>query len=144
MATHIPRRDELTSDWHVIDAEGKVLGRLAARAAVLLMGKHKPHYTPFLPCGDHFVVVNAAKVHLTGRKEQDKVYRRYSGYPGGLKEINVAKLRATRPERIIEEAIVGMLPKTRLGKRMAGNLRVYRGPQHPHAAQKPKAAVIAR
>ena len=144
MSTHIPRPNELTSDWHVIDAEGKVLGRLAARAAVLLMGKHKPLYTPFLPCGDHVVVVNAAKVHLTGRKEQDKVYRRYSGYPGGLKEINVAKLRATRPERIIEEAIVGMLPKTKLGKRMAGNLRVYRGPQHPHAAQKPKAAVIAR
>jgi large subunit ribosomal protein L13 len=144
MSTHIPHPDELTSDWHVIDAEGQVLGRLAARAAVLLMGKHKPHYTPFLPCGDHVVVVNAAKVHVTGRKEQDKVYRRYSGYPGGLKEINVAKLRATRPERIIEEAITGMLPKTKLGKRMAGNLRVYRGPQHPHAAQKPKATVIAR
>jgi large subunit ribosomal protein L13 len=105
---------------------------------VMLMGKHKPDYTPFLPTGDHVVVINAAKVKLTGRKEQDKVYRRYSGYPGGLKETNAAKIRATRPERLVEEAIRGMLPKTKLGKRMAKRLRVYRGAQHPHAAQKPQ------
>jgi large subunit ribosomal protein L13 len=138
MATHIPGPEELTSNWYVLDAEGQVLGRLASRAAVLLTGKHKPDYTPFLPTGDHVVVINAAKVKLTGRKEQDKVYRRYSGYPGGLKEVRAGKLRATRPERIVEEAILGMLPKNKLGKRIAGRLRVYRGPQHPHAAQKPE------
>ena len=138
MATHIPRPEELKSDWHLLDADGRILGRLASRAAVLLMGKHKPSYTPFLPCGDHVVVVNAAKVRLTGRKEQQKIYRRYSGYPGGLKEATAAKVRATRPERLVEEAIRGMLPKNKLGKRIAGNLRVYRGPQHPHSAQKPQ------
>ena len=138
MSTHIPGPAEVKSNWHLIDAEGQVLGRLASRAAVLLMGKHKPDYTPFLSTGDHVVVVNAAKVRLTGRKEQDKVYRRYSGYPGGLKEITAAKLRATRPERMVEEAILGMLPKTKLGKRLAGKLGVYSGPQHPHAGQKPQ------
>ncbi len=140
MSTYIPRPGELSDHWHVIDAENQVLGRLASRAAVLLMGKHKPDYTPFLATGDHVVVVNAAKVQLTGRKEQDKVYRRYSGYPGGLKETTAAKVRATRPERMVEEAIVGMLPKTKLGNKMARRLRVYRGPQHPHAGQKPKPA----
>ena len=140
MATHIPGPAEIKSDWWVLDAEAQVLGRLASRAAVLLMGKHKPDYTPFLPTGDHVVVINAAKVRLTGRKEQDKIYRRYSGYPGGLKEASAAKVRATRPERMVEEAIRGMLPKTKLGKQIGGNLRVYRGAQHPHAAQKPKVA----
>jgi large subunit ribosomal protein L13 len=127
----------MESHWHVINADGQVLGRLASRAAVLLMGKHKPDYTPFLATGDHVVVVNAAKVKLTGRKEQDKLYRRYSGYPGGLKETTVAKVRARRPERLVEEAIVGMLPKNKLGHRIARRLRVYAGPQHPHAGQKP-------
>ena len=143
MATHIPRPGEVTSEWHLIDAEGQVLGRLASRAATLLMGKHKAVYTPFLDTGDHVIVVNAAKVRLTGRKEQDKLYRRYSGYPGGLKEVTAGKLRATRPERLVEEAIMGMLPKTKMGRRMAGHLRVYRGPQHPHAGQKPKPAAAA-
>jgi large subunit ribosomal protein L13 len=138
MPTHIPSPDEVSSNWHLLDADGQVLGRLASRAAVLLMGKHKPDYTPFLPTGDHVVVVNAAKVRLTGRKEQDKLYRRYSGYPGGLKEVTAGKLRATRPERMVEEAIVGMLPKNKLGKRIARHLRVYAGPQHPHAGQKPQ------
>lgn len=138
MPTYIPVPAQIQSDWYVLDAEGQTLGRLASRAAVLLMGKNKPDYTPFLATGDHVVVINAAKVRLTGRKEQDKMYRRYSGYPGGLKEVNAAKLRASRPERLVEEAIVGMLPKTKLGKRMASHLRVYRGPQHRHAAQKPK------
>ncbi len=138
MPTYVPRPGEITSNWYVLDADGQTLGRLASRAAILLMGKNKPDYTPFLPTGDHVVVVNAAKVRLTGRKEQDKVYRTYSGYPGGLKEVNAAKLRATRPERMVEEAIVGMLPKNKLGKRIAGHLRVYRGPQHPHASQKPR------
>ena len=137
MSTYIPGAAERTSDWYVLDAEGQVLGRLAGRAAVLLMGKHKPDYTPFLSTGDHVVVINAAKVRLTGRKESDKMYRRYSGYPGGLKEANAAKVRAVRPERIVEEAIRGMLPKNKLGKQIGGKLRVYRGPQHPHAGQKP-------
>ena len=137
MSTYVPRPGEMESNWHVINADGQVLGRLASRAAVLLMGKHKPDYTPFLATGDHVVVVNAAKVKLTGRKEQDKVYRRYSGYPGGLKEVSAAKVRAVRPERLVEEAIVGMLPKNKLGHRLARRLRVYAGPQHPHAGQKP-------
>jgi large subunit ribosomal protein L13 len=139
MATYIPAPAQIQSDWFVIDADGQVLGRLASKAAMLLMGKHKPDYTPFLPTGDHVVVVNAAKVKLTGRKEQDKMYRSYSGYPGGLKERTAAKMRATHPERMVEEAILGMLPKNKLGKRMATHLRVYRGPQHPHQAQKPAA-----
>ena len=137
MSTHIPSPAEIQSHWHVIDADGEVLGRLATRAAVLLMGKHKPDYTPFLATGDHVVVINAAKVKLTGRKEQDKLYRRYSGYPGGLKQTTAAKLRATRPERILEQAILGMLPKNKLGKRLGRMLRVYGGSQHPHAGQKP-------
>ncbi len=140
MATHIPGPAEMKSDWHLLDADSQVLGRLAGRAAVLLMGKHKPDYTPFLATGDHVVVVNAAKVRLTGKKEQQKLYRRYSGYPGGLKQTNAAKVRATRPERLVEEAILGMLPKNKLGKRLATRLRVYRGAQHPHAAQKPRSA----
>ena len=138
MATYIPGPAEMKSDWYVLDADSQVLGRLAGRAAVLLMGKHKPDYTPFLATGDHVVVINAAKVRLTGKKEQQKLYRRYSGYPGGLKETNAAKVRATRPERLVEEAILGMLPKNKLGKRLATRLRVYRGAQHPHAAQKPR------
>jgi len=140
MTTYLPRPDERGQDWHVLDAEGQVLGRLATRAAVLLMGKHKPLYTPFLAVGDQVIVINAAKVRLTGRKEQQKMYRRHSGYPGGLKETTAAKLRTSRPERILEEAITGMLPKNKLGQHMAARLRVYRGPQHPHAAQKPKPA----
>ncbi|HZS52434.1 MAG TPA: 50S ribosomal protein L13 [Bryobacterales bacterium] len=138
MSTHFPSPGEIKSNWYLLDAEGKVLGRLASQAAVLLMGKNKPDYTPFLATGDHVVVINAAKVRLTGKKEQDKVYRRYSGYPGGLKEVGAAKVRATRPTRMVEEAILGMLPKTKLGKQLAGRLRVYAGPQHPHAAQKPR------
>jgi large subunit ribosomal protein L13 len=138
MATYIPSPGQIESRWHLLDADGQVLGRLASRAAMLLMGKHKPDYTPFLATGDHVVVINAAKVRLTGNKEQDKIYRRYSGYPGGLKEITAAKLRASRPERMVEEAIAGMLPKNKLGKQIARHLRVYRGAQHPHAGQNPQ------
>jgi large subunit ribosomal protein L13 len=138
MATYIPSPGQIESRWHLLDADGQVLGRLASRAAMLLMGKHKPDYTPFLATGDHVVVINAAKVRLTGNKEQDKIYRRYSGYPGGLKEITAAKLRASRPERMVEEAIAGMLPKNKLGKQIVRHLRVYRGAQHPHAGQKPQ------
>jgi large subunit ribosomal protein L13 len=123
--------------WHLIDADGQVLGRLATRAARLLQGKHRPTYTPFLDTGDHVVVVNAAKVKLTGRKEDSKIYRRHSGYEGGLREERARLVRQRKPERLVEEAVRGMLPKTKLGEAMYRKLRVYAGPDHPHAAQKP-------
>jgi large subunit ribosomal protein L13 len=110
---------------------------------MLLMGKHKPTYTPFLDTGDHVVVVNAAKVRLTGRKEDQKLYRRHSGYPGGLTEVGVKKVRATRPAKLVEEAVRGMLPKTKLGKHMYRKLKVYAGEKHPHQAQKPVAMTLA-
>ena len=137
MKTAIPSPAGIERQWHLIDAEDAVLGRLASKAAMLLMGKHKPSYTPFLDTGDHVVVVNAAKVRLTGRKEEQKIYRRHSGYPGGLTETSARKVRATRPQRMVEEAIQGMLPKTKLGKQMYRKLQVYAGPKHPHEAQKP-------
>ena len=137
MKTAIPSLDTLVREWHLIDAEGEVLGRLASKAALALMGKHKPTYTPFLDTGDHVVVVNAAKVRLTGRKEEQKIYRRHSGYPGGLSEIKARTVRETRPVRMVEEAIQGMLPKNKLGKQMYRKLQVYAGPKHPHEAQKP-------
>ena len=124
-------------NWFVLDADGVVLGRLATKVAMMLMGKHKPTYTPFLDAGDHVVIVNADKVRLTGRKEDDKLYRTHSGYPGGLKEIQARKMRQKRPERMLELAVQGMLPKSKLGKQMYRKLNVYAGPKHPHQAQKP-------
>jgi large subunit ribosomal protein L13 len=121
----------------VVDAEDQVLGKLASKAAWILMGKHKPSYTPFLDTGDHVVVINAAKVRLTGRKEENKLYRHFTGYPGGLVEMGVRRVRATRPNRMVEDAIFGMLPKTKLGKQMYRKLKVYAGAKHPHDAQKP-------
>src|SRR5688572_24955730 len=123
--------------WHVIDADGQVLGRLATAAARLLQGKHKATYTPFLDMGDFVVVVNAAKVKLTGRKEDQKIYRKHSGYEGGLREERARLIRQRKPERLVEEAVHGMLPKTKLGAAMYRKLKVYAGPDHPHAAQKP-------
>ena len=137
MKTAIPSPGDIVRKWHLIDAEGEVLGRLASRAASALMGKDKAMYTPFLDTGDHVVVVNAAKVKLTGRKEEQKIYRRHSGYPGGLSEIKARTVRDTRPVRMVEEAISGMLPKNKLGKQMYRKLQVYAGPKHPHEAQKP-------
>jgi large subunit ribosomal protein L13 len=142
MKTAIPSPSDIERHWHLIDAEDVVLGRIASKAAMILQGKHKPSYTPFLDTGDHVVVVNAAKVRLTGRKEEQKIYRRHSGYPGGLTEIHARKVRATRPERMVEEAVQGMLPKTKLGKQMYRKLQVYAGPKHPHDAQKPQALAI--
>ncbi|MBZ5603364.1 MAG: 50S ribosomal protein L13 [Acidobacteriia bacterium] len=142
MKTAIPSPSEIERHWHLIDAEDVVLGRIASKAAMILQGKHKPSYTPFLDTGDHVVVVNAAKVRLTGQKEEQKIYRRHSGYPGGLTEIQARKVRQTRPERMVEEAIQGMLPKTKLGKQMYRKLQVYAGPKHPHDAQKPMALAI--
>ncbi len=139
MKTEFPSKNAIERQWHVIDAQGAVLGRLASKAAMLLMGKTKPTYTPFLDTGDHVIVINAQKVRLTGRKEEQKMYRRHSGYPGGLVEIQARKMRATRPAKMVEDAIAGMLPKTKLGKQMYRKLKVYPGDRHPHQAQKPVA-----
>ena len=142
MNTEFPSPGEIVRHWHVVDAEGVVLGRLASKAASLLMGKHKPSYAPFLDTGDHVIVINAEKIRLTGRKEEQKLYRRHSGYPGGLTETGVPKMRATRPARMIELAISGMLPKNKLGKQMYRKLNVYAGNKHPHQAQKPVELII--
>lgn len=137
MRTEFPTEQEISRAWHVIDAEDAVLGRVASRAAMLLMGKHKPIYVPSIDTGDHVVVINAAKAKLTGAKENQKMYRRHTGYPGGLIETGARKMRETRPERMLEIAIAGMLPKTKLGKQMYRKLKVYAGDNHPHQAQKP-------
>ncbi len=137
MRTEYPSKHEIVRAWHVIDANDAVLGRVATRAAMLLMGKHKPMFAPSIDTGDHVVIINAAKVKLTGRKENQKVYRRHTGYPGGLIETGARKMRETRPQRMLELAISGMLPKTKLGKQMYRKLNVYAGETHPHQAQKP-------
>ncbi len=144
MSTLFPSKPGIERNWHVIDANDVVLGKLASHAAQVLMGKHKPIYTPFLDTGDHVIVINAAKVKLTGRKDTQKVYRSFTGYPGGLVETGVQKVRATRPARIVEDAIFGMLPKTKLGKQMYRKLKVYAGDKHPHAAQKPAPLAVRR
>ncbi len=145
MSTFIANAQQATenSKWHVIDANGQVLGRIATVAARLLQGKHKATYTPFIDTGDHIVVVNAKTVKLTGRKEDQKIYRQHSGYEGGLREERARVVRAKRPERLIEEAVRGMLPKTKMGEAMYRKLKVYAGPDHPHAAQKPTKLEVA-
>ena len=135
--------DDFVRQWRLIDAEGQILGRVASQAAMVLMGKTKPSYTPFLDTGDHVIVVNAEKVRLTGRKETQKIYRRHSGYPGGLTENSARTMRDKRPVKLVEEAIQGMLPKTKLGKQMYRKLKVYAGPKHPHQAQKPVELTVA-
>jgi large subunit ribosomal protein L13 len=137
MSTYVATPASLTRRWHVIDADGKVLGRVASQAARLLQGKHKAAYTPFIDTGDHVVIVNAARVRLTGRKEEEKLYRRHSGYSGGLREERAALVRVRQPERLMEEAVRGMLPKSRLGDAMFRKVKVYAGPEHPHQAQQP-------
>ena len=129
--------------WHVIDAGGQVLGRIATTAARLLQGKHKPTYTPFLDTGDFVIIVNAATVKLTGKKEDQKIYRQHSGYEGGLREERARLVRQKAPERLVEEAVHGMLPKTKLGAAMYRKLKVYAGPDHPHTAQKPTKLEVA-
>lgn len=143
MKTQFPSKSEIVRTWHVIDASEAALGRIASQAAKVLMGKHKPTYTPFLDTGDHVIVINAERAVLTGGKEAQKVYRRHSGYPGGLKEIPAARMRQTRPVKMVEEAIKGMLPKTKLGKQMYRKLKVYAGDRHPHEAQQPRAMAVA-
>ena len=137
MTTFIAKADE-QRNWYVLDAKGQVLGKLAAIAAQILSGKRKPSYTPFLDTGDHVIVINAAAVHLSGRKESEKVYRRHSGFMGGLKSSAAGDVRKKAPTRLVEEAVRGMLPKTKLGRAMFGKLKVYSGDSHPHQAQKPQ------
>jgi large subunit ribosomal protein L13 len=144
MSTVFPSKPGIERNWHVIDADDVVLGKLASQAARILMGKHKPIWTPFLDTGDHVIVINAAKVKLTGRKDVQKIYRNFTGYPGGLTETGAQRVRATRPQRMVEDAIYGMLPKTKLGKQMYRKLKVYAGDKHPHAAQKPAALSIKK
>lgn len=138
MPTPMPTESEIQRRWFVVDAEGQVLGRLASRVATILRGKHKPDFVPHLDVGDHVVVVNAEKVHLTGRKLRDKTYRWHTGYIGGLREVDAGTMLKSHPERVIEWAVQGMLPKNRLGRAMARKLKVYRGPEHPHRAQQPE------
>jgi large subunit ribosomal protein L13 len=139
MKTYSPKPKEIRRDWYVVDADGAVLGRLASEVAGILRGKHKPTYAPHLDTGDHVIVVNAAKIRLSGEKSGKKVYFRHSGYPGGIKEMPYDRLVSRHPERVVEQAIRGMLPKTRLGRQMARKLSVYAGAEHPHEAQKPVA-----
>lgn len=142
MSTEFPSKNGVARHWHVLDAEDVVVGKLASKAAMLLMGKHKAVYTPFLDTGDHVIVINANKARLSRAKEEKKVYRHFTGYPGGLVEKSFKRVRAERPTRIIEDAIFGMLPKTKLGKQMYRKLKVYAGEKHPHAAQKPTALAL--
>ena len=138
--TYIPsgKNLEQTRKWHLIDASGKTVGRLATEAAKLLMGKHKPSFTPYIDVGDHVVIINADKVVFTGNKLQQKFYRHHTGWPGGLKEVSAQKQMQKRPERVLESAIKGMLPKNTIGKHMGKKLKVYAGANHPHSAQRPE------
>ncbi len=137
MKSFIPREKDIQKHWHVIDAEGQILGRLATRAARLLTGKDKPIYTPFLDTGDHVIIINAEKVKLTGKKLTEKKYHHHTGYPGGLREMTAGVLLSKDPGKLVREAVIGMLPKTKLGHAMRKKLKVYRGPKHPHQAQQP-------
>tara|TARA_B100001013_G_scaffold330201_1_gene244995 strand:+ start:125 stop:556 length:432 start_codon:yes stop_codon:yes gene_type:complete len=137
MPTYVPTPTTVERQWHIIDAGEQVLGRIATVAAKLLQGKHKPRYAPFLDTGDFVIITNAAGVKLTGNKEEQKLYRHHSGYEGGLREERAKSLRQRMPERMVEEAVRGMLPKTKLGKAMYRKLKVYAGPSHPHTAQQP-------
>ncbi|MBW4634297.1 MAG: 50S ribosomal protein L13 [Iphinoe sp. HA4291-MV1] len=136
--TYLPPVDTIERDWYVVDAANQRLGRLASEIAMILRGKNKPHYTPHMDTGDFVIVVNAEKVEVTGKKRTQKVYRRHSGRPGGMKTETFAKLQQRLPERIVEHAVKGMLPKNSLGRHLFTKLKVYVGPAHPHAAQKPK------
>ncbi len=138
MKTFSAKPETVKRDWYVVDAEGKTLGRLATEIASRLRGKHKPEYTPHVDTGDYIVVVNAAKVHVTGRKASSKMYYRHTGFPGGLREVSFEKLVAYKPEMIIEKAVKGMLPKGPLGREMYRKMKVYAGTEHPHAAQQPQ------
>jgi large subunit ribosomal protein L13 len=143
MSTYVPSSHDITRKWFVIDASGKTLGRLATKAASMLAGKDNPKYTPFIDVGDHVIVLNAEKIVLTGLKSQQKLYRRYTGFPGGLREESFVRLLARRPEKIVEDAIKGMLPKNKMGRQMGTKLKVYKGDKHPHQAQQPEVLELA-
>ncbi|HEX9183527.1 MAG TPA: 50S ribosomal protein L13 [Burkholderiales bacterium] len=142
MKTFAAKPQEVSHGWYLVNAEGKVLGRLAAQLAARLRGKHKPEYTPHVDTGDYIVVVNASKIRVTGKKALDKKYQRHTGFPGGLRETNFAKLQARHPERVLEKAVKGMLPKGPLGYAMLKKLKVYPAGTHPHSAQQPKALEV--
>jgi len=144
MKTYVTTPGEIEREWYVVDATGQTLGRLAARVARILRGKHKPIYSPSVDAGDYVIVVNAERVHVTGRKLDQKIYYRYSGYPGGLKAVTLRNLLQKHPTRVVEHAVRGMLPKNRLGRRMFKKLKVYAGPDHPHAAQQPRPLELSK
>jgi len=143
MSTFVTSGKDISRKWYVVDGDGQTHGRLANKAASLLSGKLNPQYVPYIDMGDHVIVINAAKVRLTCLKSQSKLYRRYTGFPGGLREESFARLLVRKPEKILEEAIKGMLPKTKLGRQMATKLKVYRDDKHPHQAQSPVEMKIA-
>ena len=138
MKTYLAKKSEVSTDWYCVDASGQILGRLATRIAKILMGKHKPTYTPHMDCGDYVVVINAEKVRLTGKKAQTKTYQRYSYHPGGRKVIPYQTMLERHPERILGEAVRRMLPKNKLARQMLSKLKIYAGEEHPHTAQQPK------
>jgi large subunit ribosomal protein L13 len=142
MGTYMAKPSDVTRKWYLVDADGKTLGRLAARVAGMLRGKHKSTFTPHVDTGDHVVIINAEKVHLSGDKIQTKTYVHHTGYPGGLKSVTAAHLRARRPTELLERAIKGMLPKNTLGKQMGRKLKVYAGSEHPHQAQRPETITL--
>lgn len=142
MKTEFAKKENVERKWYVIDAQGQVLGRLAVEIARRLRGKHKPSYSPHVDTGDFIIVVNADKVRLTGKKLDDKIYYRHTGYPGGLKSMSARELLRRKPERMLEHAVKGMLPKNRLGRQMYKKLKVYASPEHPHAAQQPEVLTL--
>ena len=142
MRTYVPIKETLDYHWLLVDAEGETLGRLSTFVAMRLMGKHRPTYSPAVDTGDFVVVVNAEKIRLTGRKLEQKIYRRHSGYPGGLKEITAGKLLRQKPTRLLEKSIYGMLPKNKLGRKLRKKVKVYAGPDHPHQAQQPESVKV--
>jgi large subunit ribosomal protein L13 len=144
MVTRFPNGQDIARKWFVVDADGQPLGRLASRVAGILAGKHTPRYTPFLDTGDHVIVINAAKIRVTGMKAEQKVYRHYTGFPGGLREEDFRKRFGRKPELVVQEAILGMLPKTKLGRAMGKKLKVYKGDKHTHQAQKPEPLAAAK
>ncbi len=139
MKTYMAKPGELATKWYLVDAADKVVGRLATKIAMILMGKHRPEYTPHVDTGEFVIVINAEKVHFSGNKWADKEYDRYSGYPGGRKTVSAERMREKHPDRIVSEAVRRMLPKNRLGRKMLKKLKVYAGPDHPHQAQQPEA-----
>lgn len=140
--TFFAKAGDITPQWHHVDAQGKILGRMATQIATILMGKHRPEYTPHVDCGDYIVVTNAEGIVLTGKKAEQKMKMKYSGYPGGLKMKSYARVLEQHPERIVEEAVSRMLPKSRLGRQMFKKLKVYRGSDHPHQAQNPQPLAV--